>query len=250
MSFRYNFAEILLKKIYRKIFPVPKSPYTTGYVQDICTVNLIPPKDLQEFFTRSISLLKTIKGDDIGDYLEFGVFNGKSMISMYKSCKELGITDTRFIGFDSFEGLPSNATDEDNGVWSKGMYSCSFEDLKRCLLLEKINTQEITLIKGWYQDTLNQETRNKLQLKNISIVFVDCDTYSSSKTVLDFIAPLINQPILICFDDWKLNDLDIQGLGEYKAFNEFLENNPTIIAQPVKSYNRKSKSFLVKPKHY
>ena len=68
--------------------------------------------------------------------------------------------------------------------------------------------------------------------------------------MLDFIAPLINQPILICFDDWKLNDLDIQGLGEYKAFNEFLENNPTIIAQPVKSYNRKSKSFLVKPKHY
>jgi len=190
-------------------------------------------------------MLQRIKGDDIGDYLEFGVFNGASLISMNKVCKELGVKDTRFIGFDSFEGLPANATGEDNGVWSKGMYSCSFEEFQRCLSQEHIASDEVTLVKGWYQDTLNQNTRNTLQLENIGIIFIDCDTYSSSKTVLDFVAPLLTQPVIICFDDWKLNDLDIQGLGEYKAFNEFLEKNIQLSETPIKSYNRKSRSFLV-----
>ena len=48
-------------------------------------------------------------------------------------------------------------------------------------------------------------------------------------------------------DDWKLNDLDVKGMGEYKAFNEFLEENLHLKATPIKSYNRKSKSFLIKP---
>src|SRR4051812_35937576 len=99
MSPRYSFLTRISKKIYRKFFPVTKSPYTIGQIEDICAVNLVPPKRLGGFFKDSIKKLQEIKGKDIGDYLEFGVFNGSSIGSMYLACKELGVTSTRYFGF-------------------------------------------------------------------------------------------------------------------------------------------------------
>jgi hypothetical protein len=102
-------------------------------------------------------------------------------------------------------------------------------------------------VNGWYNETLTRETKEKFTINNPGIIFIDCDTYSSSKSVLDFLAPILKAPCIICLDDWKLNDLDIKEMGEYKSFNEFLENNPNLSATEIPSYNRKSKSFLVTP---
>lgn len=247
MKLRYSKFQILTKRLYRNFFPVPKSPYTIGEIEDICSVELVPPKDLIQFFSRSINLLKKYKGNDIGDYLEFGVFNGASMSSMYKSAKQLEFNTMRFFGFDAFEGLPEGAEHEDDGVWQKGFYACSYEKMRECMQRKDINPDEIVWVKGWYNETLNKETADKYNLKNPGIVFIDCDTYSSSKSVLDFLAPLINQPAIICLDDWKLNDLDIKGMGEYKSFNEFIDSNPNFKIKEIKSYNRKSRSFLLLP---
>lgn len=245
MSFRYSPATRLAKKLFRTFFPVPKSPYTAGAIGDICSVHLVPPEDLKRFFKDSLNALRSIKGEAIGDYLEFGVFNGASMSSMYLTCKELGLDSTRFFGFDAFQGLPASSENEDDGVWKKGFYACSFEQMENCLKGKGIDPANIHWVKGWYEDTLNPDTIKNLGLGKLGIVFVDCDTYSSSKAVLDFIAPLITEPAIICLDDWKLNDLDIKGMGEYRSFNEFLETNPHLKAKEIKSYNRKSKSFLV-----
>lgn len=246
MSFRYNPVQRIAKKIFRIFFPVQKSAYTLGEIDDICTVELVPPKDLIEFFTRCIVTLKDLKGDDIGDYLEFGVFNGSSIGSMYLAAKKAGI-DSHLYGFDAFEGLPEGSENEDDGVWKKGFYTCSYEKMRTCLQRRDINPDNITWINGWYKDTLNKDTIEKNNIGKLGIIFIDCDTYSSSKSVLDFIAPLINEPVIICFDDWKLNDLDIKGMGEYKSANEFFEENSHLKVTEIKSYNRKSKSFLVQP---
>lgn len=37
-------------------------------------------------------------------------------------------------------------------------------------------------------------------------------------------------------------------MGEYKSFNEFLEQNTHLEAIEIESYNRKSKSFLIRLK--
>ncbi len=220
-----------------------------GHVEDICVVNLVPPEKLKVYFDYCIKLLQKEKGNDIGDYLEFGVFNGSSLSSMYLTAKKLKIS-MKFFGFDAFQGLPKGAENEDDGVWKKGFYACSFEKLKECLKRKSINPNDITWVKGWYKDTLNESTAKKFGIKKIGIVFIDCDTYSSSKSALDFLAPLIKEPIIICLDDWKLNDLDVKGMGEYKSFNEFLEKNPHLEAKEIKSYNRKSRCFLIKPKTF
>ncbi len=247
MNCRYSPIQRKLKKLYRKLLPVPTSPWTAGKVEDICAVNLVPPEKLTIFFKNCISHLKKLKGNKIGDYLEFGVFNENSIGSMYLAREESGIKSTRLFGFDAFEGLPADSEKEDDGVWKKGFYMCSFEEMKHCLFKRKIPSDEIVWVPGWYDQTLNTEIIKKFDLKNIGIIFIDCDTYSSSKAVLNFIAPLITNPAIICFDDWKLNDLDIKEMGEYRSFNEFLENNPNLKVKEIKSYNRKSKSFLISP---
>ncbi len=248
MNFRYSPVKRISKKLYRKFKPVPTSPWTAGHVKDICAVNLVPPQKLISFFKGCVSQLQEIKGNEIGDYLEFGIFNGNSIGSMDIARDEMGAKSMRLFGFDAFEGLPANSETEDDGVWKKGFYTCSYEQMRECLTKRSVNPDDITWIKGWYENTLNEETIQKFQLKNIGIIFVDCDTYSSSKTVLNFLKPFLNQSFIICFDDWKLNDLDIKGMGEYKSFNEFLESNPNLKVQEIKSYNRKSKTFIIQPK--
>lgn len=248
MPYRYNPIIREMKKFYRKFFPVPRSPWTAGHVDDICAVNLVPPEKLIGFFDRCITILQKEKGVEVGDYLEFGVFNGSSIGSMYLAAKKRGLTGTRFFGFDAFEGLPAGSENEDDGVWKKGFYSCSYEKMGECLARRGIQSGGITWVKGWYNETLTPANMAQYNIKKLGIVFVDCDTYSSSKTVLDYVAPLITEPVIICLDDWKLNDLDVKGMGEYKSFNEFLEANPYFQVREIKSYNRKSRSFLIKPK--
>ncbi len=90
MNFRYSPIKRVVKKIYRKFIPVPISPYTAGHVANICAVNLVPAEKLISFFQDYISKLQKIKGEDIGDYLEFGIFNGNSIGSMYLAKNNMG----------------------------------------------------------------------------------------------------------------------------------------------------------------
>lgn len=170
-------------------------------------MNLVPSQKLIDFFKDCLARLKEIKGEAVGDYFEFGVFNGNSIGSMYLAREAMGLKLMRLFGFDAFQGLPAGAEKEDVGVYKAGFYTCSFEQMQQCLLRRNVNPNEITWVKGWYNKTLSDETSKKLGLRKISLVFIDCDTYSSSKTVLDFLKPFITEPVILCFDDWKLYDL-------------------------------------------
>lgn len=247
MGFRYNSIQRWIKILYRKFNPVPGSPWTKGEVDDLCEINLVPPETLKTFFSGCVKTLKDVKGENIGDYLEFGVFNGSSLGSAYLTAKKMNLNSMKIIGFDSFEGLPSG-TDDEHDILQKGFYCCPFEKTKECLKKRGVNPDEVIWVNGLYQDTLNDETIKKVGVGDIGIVFIDCDTYSSSKAVLDFLAPLVTKPAIFCFDDWKLYDMDVKGTGEYRSFNEFLEKNRHIKAKEIKSYNRKSKSFLLLPR--
>src|SRR3989344_7979125 len=174
MSFRYNPIQRWAKIIYRKSNPVPGSPWTKGHVDDICKINLVPPETLKTFFAGCIKTLQDLKGENVGDYLEFGVFNGSSLGSAYLTAKKLNIKSMRFFGFDAFKGLPKG-TDEEHDVLQKGFYACSFEKMKECLKRRNIDPDEIILVKGWYNETLNDKNVKKYNLKKIGIVFIDCD---------------------------------------------------------------------------
>lgn len=245
--YRYSKLDSKFRKFWRNFFPMPVSSYTEGRVQNICAVQLVPPDKLISSFESYIELLYTLRGPDIGSYMEFGVFNGSSMFCMHQALKNFGIRNPQLFGFDSFEGLQPGVENSNHGVFKPGFYKCSYETMCNCLHKRGLDPDKITWIPGWFDQTLNQIAISKYGLENPGIVFIDCDSYEASKTVLDFIAPLIKKPIIICLDDWSLYDLDLKEDGEYRSFNEFLENNPHLRADRISTYIKKAKVFLIRP---
>jgi hypothetical protein len=141
-----------------------------------------------------------------GLHLEFGVYKGES-INYFSSKK----SNTIWYGFDSFEGFQED--------WQGGFYGKSTYSLKG---QKPVVNKNVKLIKGYFKDTLPKFLKNKKQ--NIAFLHIDCDTYESTKQVLNIISSkrlVANTRIL--FDEytsyigWKEN--------EFKAWKEFVQEN-------------------------
>jgi hypothetical protein len=202
----------------------------------LCT----PPKELQEHYTDMLRLLINRRGAaNVGDYLEFGVFNGTSMICMYRALTALKLDHVRLFGFDSFEGLPP----DEEGHWGHGgRFSCDLDTVKRILRHEGVDLDRITFVKGFYRDTLTIDLLDRHGLKNAGIVMVDCDLYRSTVECLSFADQLISESI-VCFDDWY--PLSEKNMGEKRAFDEFLAARLDCRATEIPSYCNAARTFLV-----
>lgn len=181
--------------------------------------------------------------DSIGDYFEFGVFNGTSIITMYRVLDELGYKQTRIFGFDSFEGLPSSATTDDNGHWKPGWFKSELELTMYVLQRENVNLSRVVLTKGFFEHTLTEDLRKRHNHSKASIIMVDCDMYLSAKEALEYCVPMILDEAVILFDDWF--PLADRNLGEKKAFDEFLQKYPHFDFKEFGTYPPHAKIFTV-----
>ncbi|OGM98201.1 MAG: hypothetical protein A2735_00640 [Candidatus Yanofskybacteria bacterium RIFCSPHIGHO2_01_FULL_41_21] len=184
-----------------------------------------------------------------GDYLEFGVWKGRSFARAYhmrKYIKDAKLNGMKFYAFDSFQGLPEikNEHDTSSSEFKKGDYACDIGTFRHNLINKGVDLKEVTIIPGWYEETLNEETKNKLSLKKASIIFVDCDIYESAVSVLNFITDYVVNGTIIIFDDWFAFSGDPEK-GEQRAFKEWLERNPNIKAVEWQRVNWKSNSFIL-----
>lgn len=182
-----------------------------------------------------------------GDYLEFGLWKGGSLIAAYHISQRFeGLSQMRFYGFDSFEGIPIlNKNKSEAEVFPPGMFqSGGVEQVKRNLSEAKVDLTRIELIAGWYAGTLNRTTREKLSLRHAAVVNVDCDVYESTIPVLDFIEPHLVDGSIIIFDDWYcFRNRSEQ--GQQKAFSEWLDLNRGIRATPYKEFGWDGKAFII-----
>jgi len=132
-------------------------------------------------------------------YLEFGVYQGRSMRWW---AQHLTQSEAHLVGFDSFEGLPED--------WRPGLPAGHF----RTGGPPSIDDPRVTFEVGWFEKTLPQFTfPDHDQL----IVNVDCDLYSSAAEVLGGIEPHLRRGSLIYFDEFPDRD------HELRAFNELRE---------------------------
>ena len=210
---------------------------------------LIAEDELEPKFRQALLLLVENNGhQSLGDYLEFGVCHGTSLNCMYRVLQELNFKDVRLIGFDSFEGLP-DSTEVDDKVWKAGAYKTEYEATKKLLSQQGIDWKRTVLVKGWFADTLNQELKQQHEIKKVSVIMIDCDMYISAKQALDFCADLILDQTVIVFDDWNSYALAEQNMGEKRAFDEFLKENPKLISREIGNYSYQNftngKLFLV-----
>ncbi len=123
-------------------------------------VSFVPPEQLQMFFESAVQkLIETVGRDNLGDYLEFGVYQGNSTMAMHAALEKLGMHGVRLFGFDSFEGLPNEA--EWDGPWSEGEFRSDLEFTRKRLTDAGIDWNRTFLEKGFFCDTLTQELRDR-----------------------------------------------------------------------------------------
>jgi O-methyltransferase len=206
---------------------------------------LVPERELESTYREALELLARKLGPDgVGDYLEFGVYVGTSLLCMDRASKALGLDSVRLFGFDSFEGLPDAAA-EDHGGWVPGQFRADLDFVREKLTRGGVDWSRTVLIPGWFEDTLRPGLAEQLGIEKAGVVMIDCDLYSSARTALDFCAPLIRTAAAVVFDDWNSGGLASRGLGERQAFDEFLAAHPTLAAEELPSYSENSKVFLV-----
>lgn len=135
-----------------------------------------------------------------GLVLEFGVFSGTSIQQIQS------IYNKHVYGFDSWMGLP-----ESDGYFKKGEFDCKGKQ-------PEINNKNITLIDGWFEDTLPkfaEEHPGPVQFINF-----DADLYSSTKTIFNNLKDRFVRGTVMYFDEYKLYpDWEDR---EYRAFLEFI----------------------------
>jgi len=140
-----------------------------------------------------------------GDLFEFGVFSGKSIKEMLNHTK-----DRKIYGFDSFFGLPEDWRKE----FKKGMFSTN----GKC---PDINDDRVSFVTGLFHKSLPHFLIN--YTGEVALIHIDCDVYSSTKTVLRFMKKHIKSGVVIVFDEFIT--YDGFHLHEIKAWLEFAEEN-------------------------
>jgi len=172
-----------------------------------------------------------------GDYLEFGVWKGQSFISAFHFAQSRNLKLMKFYAFDSFEGLPKIKGIDGDGLcpYSKGMYACDVNKFKKIISSKGVDLNKVTIIPGWYDEVLNEETKKKLPIRKASIIWIDCDLYESTVPVLNFITDYIQDGTILIFDDWFSFRGD-PNRGEQRAFREWLKKNPSIKATEFRRF--------------
>jgi len=144
-----------------------------------------------------------------GMWLEFGVAtaeSSKKIIEMMPSNKSL-------YGFDWFKGLPE---DWWSGNKAGELFGSTYGFIPKMERLE--------IIEGLFEDTIPKF--NDDHKENIAFMHVDCDLYSSTKTIFDNLKDRIVPGTIIIFDE-VYNYADY-GKHEYKAFMEYVNYNNII----------------------
>jgi len=154
--------------------------------------------------------------------VEFGVYRGGSLSDFGALYDEFGI-EKKFYGFDSFIGLPKETADTNNpDYWPEG----AFNDTDYNAVRNSLPFVNIT--PGFFQDSLTTEMANEIKKNEVGIFHIDCDLYTSTIQVLEWIVQnnlLVDGAILI-YDDWgghyyyKVGEYEC---GEGKAHKEICE---------------------------
>jgi O-methyltransferase len=114
--------------------------------------------------------------------------------------------DSKFYGFDTFEGLPENW----GFFYKKG-------DMKHDIM-ESIDNRH-QFIKGIFQDTFLRfinENLNELKSEKRKVIHLDADLFSSTVFVLSLIYPYLKKGDVIIFDEFSVPNHEFFALEIFK----------------------------------
>ena len=122
------------------------------------------------------------------DYFEFGVYKGESMLKWLALNK---CRDSRFFGFDSFEGLPED--------WYAGKKKGHFDVAGE---IPAIDDSRVCFFKGWFNETVTKFVSSYKPANRI-IVHLDADILSSTIYVLLKLDEFMVKGAILVFDEFR-----------------------------------------------
>jgi O-methyltransferase len=200
--------------------------------------------DRYEFFRRALVALK-FNGID-GDYAEFGCWGAGTFRMVYHLLDTYNypLGPFHLWAFDSFQGLPKSAISEDeHPQWFPGNMATALEDFERICREGGIPRSAYTTVPGFYQQSLAQAAPGPRPQK-IRLAFVDCDMYSSTMAVLQFLRPRLQHGMIIAFDDYYCWSSS-KPSGERLAVAKMFGKNPTWRLLPYVQFGWHGMSFVV-----
>jgi O-methyltransferase len=160
-----------------------------------------------------------------GVFLECGTWKGGCAVAMLLAQREFfGRVHRPVYMLDSFEGLP--AVSEKDGPlaaqWQAGVDKEKFfdnckaaqEDLERLLTAHRFHTDEYQVVRGWFDATVPQVAR-ELDHRNIAVLRLDGDWYSSTNVALLHLCPLVSEGGIVIVDDYYAWDGCARAVHDY-----------------------------------
>jgi O-methyltransferase len=157
-----------------------------------------------------LSLMKELDDREVpGDVVELGVFKGGTAGVLGSACADSPF-DRHLWLYDSYQGLPEPLPEDGPEAegWAQGETGGRTIPINGCVgtrtevenfLFEEmgLNRQSVTLIEGWYQDTLADA-----KVESVGLLHVDCDWYESVKLSLDAFYDQVAAGGCIVLDDY------------------------------------------------
>ncbi len=162
-----------------------------------------------------------------GEIVECGVYKGNSLLGMAHILKKKKL-DVKIYGLDSFEGFPEPGQQDtvDGKEFHQMTRKGVFGDTSEKIVAQRIERlgfeNQITLIKGFFKDTLSQLKNHK-----ISVLHLDVDLYDSYKICLEHLYEAVVPGGYIIFDEYS--NCKTAYPGAETAINEFFLNKPETI---------------------
>ena len=152
---------------------------------------------LYDFLNKDI-----ISGGPI-QYLEFGVYKGETIKYFANINSNI---DSRFIGFDSFTGLPE-AWQEPTGTMQANTFDIGGK-------MPQTTDGRISFVKGYFQTSLPGFLQ-EYQAVHPLVMHIDCDLYSSTLYVLTLSNHLLVPGSIVIFDEFFSVMHEFRALEDY-----------------------------------
>ncbi len=177
-----------------------------------------------------------------GYYFEFGSHEANTMRMAWDTFRHL--FDYTYVAFDSFEGLPEIQPIDEQEIWEPGKLKTDEQEFRRICERHGMPSDRLVTVKGFYDDSLDEATRRRLDGKKAAVVYVDCDLYASTVPVLRFVRDFLQRGTVIVFDDWNCFHGD-PDRGERRAWAEFVAANPSLrFEEFVQNHEQQAFVFL------
>jgi O-methyltransferase len=167
-----------------------------------------------------------------GYYFEFGCNEANTVRMAWDAFHHL--FDLTYVGFDSFEGLPEISKIDEQAIWEKGKLAYAEQKFIDTAIAHGIPKNRLVTIPGFYDESLTASLAQELLPKKAAVIYVDCDLYTSTASVLNWIPDFLQVGTVIVFDDWNCFCAD-PDRGERRAWKEFVAARPNLQFEPFVS---------------